>query len=1216
MEYGDRQDSGYGEDSSSQWSLRPSSYDHDHISSLEVFSQDLQQAIANSFPRPKTLYTSVHVLLLRWAEDDLNVQHELTTLMNVFNNQYSFATEQWDIPSQSPTRALQTKLYDFQNSHQNEDELLIVYYGGHGDADRRGRSIWAANQKTDSPTLNWSSLQHLLETAIPHVLIILDCCYAANAARDTSEGTTKELLAACGRENPTTGVSDRSFTSALIEELQAFGSTHFTVAMLHSRLVTIRWRLKYTPVYALLSEHGGHSIDLAPQPLLAAAADPPALLGSDMSDDMMDISSPDASTATDTRVLLAISITNDASCDIAQWKKWLVSDCPWDVTKIEVQVEGVYKSHSTMLIMSIPIIAWDSLPNRSAYRFIGFVKSGNLSQELQCSENIKQQIAAIGTKKEQKLQTVKSEYQALHIGTPAEVTDADPEDDATAESGSDSWDGSEHSKSNIHLQKEENKVPQERLELEHQQWDKEKLGLKYIISLANQRLKALQDRASLDIEYDLQQDVPKLEPIIKLEHDLPGSSGPLKSNTTSAGFKTEDQALKSFPSRQLMGNDMKPIAKPKFSGEGAMFPTKGTSTLVAVEQLFRDAYGAKAESWPHYISSSTQTEGISQAERLDPTEDNAAALTSEERNQTKPLASNRKRTYADTGLSPSDSSGKVPRIHWRQASNNPYRINCVCGSDSDDRDTVRCNGCDTWQHADCYDRTGDPRSNNFIDLHRYQCISCWPRQLDVPRIAESQKRRIAITTRDPSLVAMVDRMEKQNKKRGLVTLPESEKAGNDPPGISGGSALQDYQMQLMLLEQHKKKRLLMPRPESERARKHQPGVPGEDLFGPPGLSDEANTAPLTFGPSANQSASLSSRKAMPDMTDPRHAQGSIEEPKDDLDLPPSPSLESGGPPSLMHQQFAGRFETVKMTKASQSDTDLPLYSSSVSYDPIFPTHHKTVFPEAPATAYYPTPPTSYQSSLPGTRLPQASLDRTPLQPAQGSNERPKVHKLTEGRKRETIKKLVNELAEIVPGCDKEIKASILERAYEYIISLEDKLNRAVQTAASKQIALENPTNTGGPNYNQPNTSEPYPSVPWSPAADEQLMCARQQGLNWLTIAETYFPQKTANTCRKRHERLMEKRNAVGDWNGGKFEEVARAYREVREDMWRILADRVNEKWSVVESKCMERGLKNLGSMSRAQPYHVYTDSAIGGSGSTHGYSDDEVFPEYGAYRFA
>lgn len=99
---------------------------------------------------------------------------------------------------------------------------------------------------------------------MPYVLIILDCYFAANAARDTAEGSTKEILAACGRESPTLGVCDRSFTSVLVEEMQAFGKTPFTVAMLHSRLVTMRWRLVFTPIYALLSEHGGSSIAISP----------------------------------------------------------------------------------------------------------------------------------------------------------------------------------------------------------------------------------------------------------------------------------------------------------------------------------------------------------------------------------------------------------------------------------------------------------------------------------------------------------------------------------------------------------------------------------------------------------------------------------------------------------------------------------------------------------------------------------------------------------------------------------------------------------------------------------------------------------------------------------------------------------------------------------------------------------------------------------------
>ncbi len=107
----------------------------------------------------------------------------------------------------------------------------------------------------------------------------------------------------------------------------------------------------------------------------------------------------------------------------------------------------------------------------------------------------------------------------------------------------------------------------------------------------------------------------------------------------------------------------------------------------------------------------------------------------------------------------------------------------------------------------------------------------------------------------------------------------------------------------------------------------------------------------------------------------------------------------------------------------------------------------------------------------------------------------------------------------------------------------------------------------GPNYTQTNTSsEPHSSTPWSAASDDQLVHARQEGLNWASIAEKHFPNKTANACRKRHERLMEKRGSQGEWNGDKFEEVARAYAEVREEMWRILAERVHEKWSVVERK--------------------------------------------------
>ncbi|KAL8821032.1 MAG: hypothetical protein Q9223_000871 [Gallowayella weberi] len=203
----------------------------------------------------------------------------------------------------------------------------------------------------------------------------------ADVAAVSGQRTTKKLLAACGRENPTLGVGIRSFTSALIEELQAFGTGPFTVAMLHSRLITMRWGLAFTPVYALLSEHGGHSIELAPLPASALAVQPNQEDDeSDFDEDMMHVSSPKAKMARDTRVLLAVSISDDATCDIAEWKEWLVSQTPLVVTAIQVRVEAVFKSHSTMLITSLPIVYWDCLPNNAAYRFIDFIKSGNLDR--------------------------------------------------------------------------------------------------------------------------------------------------------------------------------------------------------------------------------------------------------------------------------------------------------------------------------------------------------------------------------------------------------------------------------------------------------------------------------------------------------------------------------------------------------------------------------------------------------------------------------------------------------------------------------------------------------------------------------------------------------------------------------------------------------------------------------------------------------------------
>ena len=88
---------------------------------------------------------------------------------------------------------------------------------------------------------------------------------------------------------------------------------------------------------------------------------------------------------------------------------------------------------------------------------------------------------------------------------------------------------------------------------------------------------------------------------------------------------------------------------------------------------------------------------------------------------------------------------------------------------------------------------------------------------------------------------------------------------------------------------------------------------------------------------------------------------------------------------------------------------------------------------------------------------------------------------------------------------------------------------------------------------------------WTTKDDEQLMKARSAGLNWLPISQKYFPLKTSNACRKRHERLVERRNAE-NWDGTKIEDLAQAYWEFRESMWKPLAERLHEKWEIIEEK--------------------------------------------------
>lgn len=143
---------------------------------------------------------------------------------------------------------------------------------------------------------------------------------------------------------------------------------------------------------------------------------------------------------------------------------------------------------------------------------------------------------------------------------------------------------------------------------------------------------------------------------------------------------------------------------------------------------------------------------------------------------------------------------------------------------------------------------------------------------------------------------------------------------------------------------------------------------------------------------------------------------------------------------------------------------------------------------------------------------------------------------------------------------------------------------------------------------------------WKNEDDAILLQARAAGLNWVPIAKKYFPEKSGNACRKRHERLQERRQ-VEDWDNEKLELLAQEYMAVREEMWEILASRLGAKWQLVEQKvsndqitnanepdsqackCMEKGLKTLHQKDRDA-------QRKGGARLTGSFDDQAVIPDH------
>ncbi|KAK0748567.1 hypothetical protein B0T21DRAFT_277822 [Apiosordaria backusii] len=337
--------------------------------------------------------------MLHWKSDDLFVLPELEDLEKCFRDHYCFETDIFSIPSENSHLELMLKIGDMVKQYESEQTLFVVYYGGHARIDESRQSTWCANRRHDSPWLQWSAIQTLLERSISDVLILLDCCAGAASATFPTGQSITETISASSWDAIAPDPGRYSFTNTLIEVLDEWRGKTFSAAMLHAEILA---RLKHprpilingkhfearsTPVHFMMtSNHKAPSIEICrlvpPKPAksrrgIASSSVPTGRNWHQPFPSSMDDMIPMASEPNEDEphVMISLALEDDQKLDLNAWEEWLAG---FPALAKFVKVQGVFKSHSTLLLLSLPVMVWDFLPDDPACSFVAFIRSNNL----------------------------------------------------------------------------------------------------------------------------------------------------------------------------------------------------------------------------------------------------------------------------------------------------------------------------------------------------------------------------------------------------------------------------------------------------------------------------------------------------------------------------------------------------------------------------------------------------------------------------------------------------------------------------------------------------------------------------------------------------------------------------------------------------------------------------------------------------------------------
>jgi hypothetical protein len=289
------------------------------------------------------------------------------------------------------------------------------------------------DSKSNCTPVGWYAIQKLFEVADSDVLLLLDCCAAASAAPADAESlSVTEIIAACGFETLAPLPGRHSFTDTLIVVLEEWKRrTSFTAAMLHCEILRRlrhekpekrgntdrKFECRKTPILVVSTNNpDARSIELFPRRIAShipndvTPVNVPNIRGASFSKFLPDAKldnneSPVAASISEAaksihqtgnlydkdsllnildngdtalpHVIITVALEEEphSTLDFGLWKRWLEQ---FPALAKYVKVQGVYKSNSTLMILSIPVIVWNWIPEDPACIFIGYIHSDNI----------------------------------------------------------------------------------------------------------------------------------------------------------------------------------------------------------------------------------------------------------------------------------------------------------------------------------------------------------------------------------------------------------------------------------------------------------------------------------------------------------------------------------------------------------------------------------------------------------------------------------------------------------------------------------------------------------------------------------------------------------------------------------------------------------------------------------------------------------------------